>query len=133
MKDKTAKFLRNNGATITLYLGLFLIAIGSSIIGAIIYGLISHLMLFALIKGLYKPKYIEEVDNLIEKLKASKSYIRWAKFRLISHCFFSVCVLAIYNQLYLIIVTIALYALLYVYTVDAGKDAKKALKEMEKL
>lgn len=133
MKDKTAKFLNNNYVTIILYFGLFLIAIGSSIIGVIVYGLISHLMLFALIIGLYKPKYTEEVDALIEKLKASKSYIVRAKFRLATHCIFSVCVLIIYDQLYLAIITIALYALLYVYTVDADKKAKKSLEEMEKL
>ena len=133
MKDKVAKFLNNNCMTIILYFGLFLIAIGSSIIGVIIYGLISHLMLLGLIIGLYKPKYIKEVDDLIEKLKTSKSYITWAKFRLVSHCFFNVGILGIYDQLYLAVITIALYALLYVYTVDADRTVKKARKEMEKL
>jgi hypothetical protein len=133
MKDKTAKFLKSNYVTIILYFGLFLIAIGNSIIGAIVYGLISHAMLLGLIVGLYKPKYIEEVDDLIKKLKASKSYVVRAKLRLIAHCIFSVCVLGIYDQLYLATITIALYALLYVYTVDADKTAKKSLEELEKL
>ncbi len=133
MKDKVAKFLNKNYVTIILYFGLFLIVIGSSIIGVIIYGLISHLMLLGLIVGLYKPDYIEEVDDLIKKLKASESYITWAKFRLIAHSFFSVGVLGIYDQLYLAVITVALYALLYVYTVEADKTAKKARREMEKL
>jgi hypothetical protein len=133
MKDKVAKFLNNNCVTIILYFGLFLIAMGSSIIGVIVYGLTIHTMLFGLIIGLYKPEYIEEVDALIEKLKVSSGYIVRAKFRLISHCIFSVCVLIIYDQLYLATITIAIYALLYVYTIDAGKTAKKSLEEMEKL
>lgn len=133
MKDKVAKFLNKNCVTIILYFGLFLIAIGSPIIGVIIYGLISHLMLLGLIIGLYRPKYIEEVDDLIKKLKASESYIIWAKFRLIAHCFFSVGVLGIYDQLYLAVITVALYILLYVYTVDADRTVKKARKELEEL
>ncbi len=133
MKNKIAKFLKSNHTTIILYFGLSLIAIGSPIIGAIIYGLIIHLLLSALIIGLYRPEYIKEVDELIEKLKASDNYIRRAKFRLIAHCTFSVCILAIYHQWYLVAITIATYALLYVYTVEAGKTAKKARKELEEL
>ncbi len=133
MKDKTAKFLKSNHTIIILYFGLFLIAIGNSTIGVIIYGFISHLLLSALIIGLYRPNYIKEVDELIEKLKASDSYIARAKFRLVAHGFFSVCFLGIYDQLYLAIITVATYALMYIYTVDANKTAKKARKEMEKL
>lgn len=133
MKDKTANFLKGNYVVIILYFGLFLIAIGNYIIGFIIYGLISHLMLLGLIMGLYKPGYIKEVDGLIEKLKASEKYIIRAKVRLVSHCFFSVGILGIYHQWYLVVITIALYILLYVYTVDANKIAKKARKELKEL